>query len=109
MTPTMLFVAYIYSAIIFVCIGFCAYVFVVEGVPGITRAIENHYRERSEADFWSMASVVHHEIPENERDEQIKRYVKWSDRRWDKFKDEYQHQIILDELIPDIEMLRALK
>lgn len=105
----MLFVAYIYSAIIFVCIGFCAYVFVVEGVPGITRAIENHYRERGEVDFWSMVSVVHHEIPEDERDAQIRRYVKWSDRRWNDFKDKYQKQAILSELLPDIEMLRALK
>lgn len=83
--------------------------FIDKGVPTISRKIEDHYRERGEVDFWSMVSVVHHEIPEDERDAQIQRYVKWSDRRWNKFKDEYQKQTILVDLIPDIEILRSLK
>jgi hypothetical protein len=105
----MFLIVCFFSAIAIVCLGWCLYVFVKEGVPDITRAIENHYRERGEVDFHSMVSVVYHEIPEPERDKQIKRYVGWSDRRWDKFKSEYQKQTVLADLLPDIEMLRSLK
>ena len=75
----------------------------------VSRKIENHYRERGEVDFWIMVSIVHHEMSEDERDAQILRFVKWSDRRWYAFKKKYEKQIILTDLLPDIEMLRALK
>jgi len=104
-----LLATYIATTIAMVFMGWCFSEFIIRGVPMVSRKIENHYRERGEVDFWLMVAVVHHEIPEHERDVQIQRFVKWSDRRWDAFKKKYEKQKILTDLLPDIEMLRALK
>ena len=93
MTTIWLSVAYLLAvAITIVFLGWTLFIFIKDGVPAIERKIENHYRERHEVDFWLMVAVVRHEIPEYERDAQIQRIVKWSDRRWDKFKEKYQKQ-----------------
>lgn len=83
--------------------------FIVLRSPSPIDAIEKYYRERDENEFWLMVGCVYKEYPEADRDELVKKYVGWSNRRWDRFTKTFRKQLVLDEFIPDIEMLRALK
>ncbi len=87
---------------------FGACIFILN-LPSLVLTIKNYLREHNERDFHLMVDCVYHRSTEEERDKLIKKYVNWSDRRWNRFTNIFGKQTVLDELIPDIEMLRALK
>ena len=92
-----------------VCLGYLMFVYVVYVVPAMSRGLDNYFRERNEREFHLMTGCVYHEFPEEDRDRLIDRYVGWSDRRWNSFTEAFGNQTVLEEFIPSIEMLRALK
>jgi len=83
--------------------------FGVRFCPSPIEWFNTYQRERDEVEFHIIAGVVYNDYSEDERDELIEKYVGWSDRRWNGFKDRFGDQMILRDFVPDIDMLRALK
>ncbi len=83
--------------------------FTVRYCPSPIEWFITYQREQDEIEFHIIAGVVYEEYSEDERDELIEKYVGWSDRRWNRFKERFGNQMILRDFIPDIDMLRALK
>lgn len=84
-------------------------IFIIANIPPLMRSIGNYFRERDEREFWLMRGCVFGEFTEEERDILVKKYIGWSDRRWNNFTKTFRTQQVLAEFIPDIDMLRALK